>query len=494
MLFLGIDLGTSSVKVSVVDMDSQQILSSASFPDVEAPIAAPQRGWAEQDPEDWWHFTKEAIRRCHASGSYRPADIQAIGIAYQMHGLVLVDKQQQVLRPAIIWCDSRAVKYGDAAFAQLGADYCLPHLLNSPGNFTAAKLAWVKEEEPEVYDRIHRFLLPGDFIAMKLTGECSSTISALSEGIFWDFQRHEVSRPLLDFFGFDESLFPSIKPVLGEHGRVSQAVADDLLIAAGTPVTYKAGDQLNNAIALSVTSPGQLAATGGTSGVLYGVGEKLNYDRESRINSFAHVTHTQQAPRIGTLLCINGAGIFYKWFKQQWAPHRTYQQINAAAASVASGSEGVLALPFGNGAERMLNNRDTGAAWLQIDLNKHGWEQAARATLEGIGFAFRYGFDIIRENGEQPMIMRAPRANLFLSEVFAQTLADLTGIPIEFYEGDGSYGAATGAWMGLEAASGRAVPDLQRPCTGLVEPVSNAALNDQWGRWKQELERQLAVK
>lgn len=491
MIFLGIDLGTSSVKVSVVDREKQTTLASSTFPQEEAPIHSPRAGWAEQHPDDWWQYTCSAILACHATGAYDPNNIAGIGIAYQMHGLVMVDNRQQVIRPAIIWCDSRAVPYGNAAFEALGAGYCLPSLLNSPGNFTAAKLAWVKDQEPDNFARISKIMLPGDYIAMKLTGEITTTISALSEGVFWDFQKHQLAQPLLNFFGFDESIFPGIVPVFAEHGRTRPDVATQLRLRSGLPVTYKAGDQLNNALSLAVMAPGQLAATGGTSGVLYAVGDKYGYDPGSRINSFAHVSHTKEEPRIGTLLCINAAGIFYKWFKQQWATQRSYSEINSAAASVSAGSDGVLAIPFGNGAERMLSNRFTGASWLNVDLNTHGWQHVARATLEGIAFAFRYGFDIMRENGLQPSVIRAPRTNLFLSDVFAQSIADLTGLPIEFYEGDGSYGAALGASMGWNAAKGNKEGGQERSSESIILPADNAALDAQWLKWKELLRQQL---
>jgi xylulokinase len=281
MLLLGIDIGTSSVKVSVVDAGTQQCIASAQYPDSEAAILSPQPGWAEQGPDQWWEDTKQAILKCHSSGNYDSAAIGAVGIAYQMHGLVLVDKEMKVLRNSIIWCDSRAVETGNEAFAAIGEQECLSRLLNSPGNFTASKLAWVKRNEPALYANVYKFMLPGDFIAMKLTGEISTSAAALSEGIFWDFKTGAVSTAIMDYYGFSTMLVPPVKPVFSTHGLLTGTAAAGLQLKAGIPVSYKAGDQPNNALSLNVLKPGEVAATAGTSGVVYAVTDELVYDPES---------------------------------------------------------------------------------------------------------------------------------------------------------------------------------------------------------------------
>lgn len=456
MLLLGIDLGTSSVKVSVLDVATQQTVAAVQYPDAEMDIISTLPGWAEQSPDLWWENVKQAVLKCNATGFYDPKDIAAIGIAYQMHGLVLVDKEQHVLRNSIIWCDSRAVATGDDAFINIGTERCLHHLLNSPGNFTASKLAWVKQNEPALYEKIDKVMLPGDFITMKLTGDCTTTVSALSEGIFWDYRSNSISTDVTGYFGFDQNLFPQIKPVFTQHGFLKESVAAKLSLKNGIPVSYKAGDQLSNALSLNVLQPGEVAATAGTSGVIYGVSDQLKYDPLSRINSFAHVNH--QAPstlqralgeaRIGVLLCINGAGIFNRWIKNLAGPNRSYAEMNKAAAAIAPGSNGLLALPFGNGAERMLSNRQVGAHFQNLDFNIHTDAHLVRASQEGIAFAFRYGLDIMRENGIYPTVIRAAKTNLFLSDVFTASFVNSTGVAVEFYEGDGSYGAAIGAGIG----------------------------------------------
>ncbi len=492
MLLLGIDVGTSSIKVSVVDGATQQTIASAQYPDTEREIISLQPGWAEQSPERWWEDVKQAIKKVNATGRYNKGDIGAIGISYQMHGLVLLDKEGAVLRNSIIWCDSRAVLYGEAALNSLGNNFCLQNLLNSPGNFTAAKLAWVKENEPHIFEQIDKVMLPGDFIAQRLTGTITTTPSALSEGIFWNFSANGIADEILTTFDFDKQLIPDVKDVFAEHGRLSADVADELSLKKGIPVTYKAGDQPNNALSLNVLQPGEVAATAGTSGVIYGVSDALTYDPQSRVNSFAHVTHTSSNTRVGVLLCINGTGILNKWTKNITGNQFTYPQINDAAASVKLGSEGLLVLPFGNGAERMLNNKVVGAHFHNIDFNIHTQAHIFRAAQEGIAFAFRYGLDIMRENGMTPGIIRAGKANMFLSPVFCDAFVNATGTPVELYDCDGSVGAALGAGIGVGFFKTPSEAFQRREILNVVQPAQTELYNDLYEKWKMVLDKQLS--
>ena len=448
MLLLGIDIGTSSIKAAVVDGATQQPIAAAQYPETESDIISLHPGWAEQSPDMWWEHVQLAILKLHAQRKYNPLDIAAIGISYQMHGLVMVDKEQQLLRNSIIWCDSRAVEVGDQAFEQIGKEKCLLHLLNSPGNFTASKLAWVKQHEPGLFEKTAAIMLPGDYIAMKFTGSVTTSIAALSEGVFWDFQQHELSHDVLGYYGFPESIFPPIKNVFAEHGRLTNAVAATLSLKSGIPVTYKAGDQPNNALSLNVLEPGEVAATAGTSGVIYGISDRLTYDNESRVNTFAHVNYTATQKRLGVLLCINGTGILNRWIKSIAGDGLSYEQMNKLADRINPGSDGLTVFPFGNGAERMLNNRTVHAQIENIDLNKHGNAHLFRASQEGIAFAFRYGFEILKENGMTPQVIRAGRANMFLSDVFTNCFVNTLNVPVEIYDNNGSVGAAIGAGLG----------------------------------------------
>lgn len=446
---LGFDVGSSSVKASLVDSDSGVCVASAFYPEKEAPIIAVKSGWAEQDPQMWWDNAKLSLKKVMADSSVKGEDIKAIGISYQMHGLVCVDKNQNVLRPSIIWCDSRAVPYGEKAFENIGLKECLGHLLNSPGNFTASKLAWVKENEPQLFEKIYKIMLPGDYIAMKLSGTINTTISGLSEGMLWDFKNKKVAKFLLDYFGFDESLIADIVPTFSVQSEVSEAAANELGLKAGTPISYRAGDQPNNALSLNVFNPGEIASTAGTSGVVYGVLGEANYDIKSRVNTFAHVNYQKDMERLGVLLCINGTGILNAWMRRNVAPEGiSYSDMNDMMASVPVGSDGITIIPFGNGAERVLENKEIGCSIHGVNFNKHGKAHLMRAAQEGIVFSFCYGMEVMQQMGMDIHKIHAGKANMFLSELFRNTLAGVSGATIELYETDGSVGAAKGAGMG----------------------------------------------
>ncbi len=490
MLLLGIDLGTSSVKVTVMDAGTLQVIAAARYPETEAPIISLQAGWAEQDPEQWWKDVQQAILLAHATGKYDPKDIGAIGISYQMHGLVLVDEKGNSLRNSIIWCDSRAVPYGEQAFQAIGEEKCLTTLLNSPGNFTAAKLAWVKDHEPAIYQRSARMMLPGDFIAFKLTNTITTSPAALSEGVLWDFRKGSVSQAVINHFGFDKDLIPAIQDVFSTHGMVTGEVAASLKLRTGIPVTYKAGDQPNNALSLNVMRPGEVAATAGTSGVIYGVTDKLVFDKQSRLNSFAHVNHCNTSTRTGVLLCINGCGIMNRMVRQLAGAGISYETMNEQAAGIPVGSDGLTILPFGNGAERMLNNKMAGSHIHYLDLNKHTPAHFYRAGQEGIAFAFRYGFDIMKENGMHPAVIRAGRANMFLSTVFTEAFVNATGVPVELYEADGSAGAALGAGIGVQYLQEADLKGAQKKLA-FIEPAQEFEYEEAYQRWLHLLQRQL---
>ena len=488
MYLLGYDIGSSSVKSSLVDAQSGRCVASAFYPKSEAAIIAVKPGWAEQEPAAWWENLKLATADIMASSEVCPKDIKAIGISYQMHGLVCVDKDMNPLRPSIIWCDSRAVPYGQKAFDALGHEDCLSHLLNSPGNFTASKLAWVKENEPELYSKIYKIMLPGDFIAMKLTGEVCTTISGLSEGMMWDFSEGKTAKMLLDYYGIDESLIPEIRPTFAEQGRVSAAVAAELGLTEGIPVTYRAGDQPNNALSLNVFNPGEIASTAGTSGVVYGVLGEVNYDPKSRVNTFAHVNHTPEQTRLGVLLCINGTGILNSWMKKNVAPEGiSYAEMNDLAATAPIGSAGVSILPFGNGAERMLENRETGSSIHGVNFNVHGKAHLLRAAQEGIVFSFKYGIEVMEQMGMNVNKIHAGHANMFLSPIFRETLAGVTGAVIDLYDTDGSVGAAKGAGIGagIYKDNNDAFATLEK--LAVIEPARQDEYAQAYELWKSRM-------
>ena len=489
---LGFDVGSSSVKASLVDADTGVCAATAFFPEKEAPIMAVKAGWAEQDPQMWWDNAKLSLKKIMADAGASADDIKAIGISYQMHGLVCVDKNQQVLRPSIIWCDSRAVPYGEKAFNDLGADQCLGHLLNSPGNFTAAKLAWVKENEPELFDKIDKILLPGDYIAMRLSGVANTTISGLSEGMMWDFKDKKPAKFLLDYFGFPEDVVADIVPTFSIQSTVCKAAAEELGLKEGTPISYRGGDQPNNALSLNVFNPGEIASTAGTSGVVYGVLGEANYDPKSRVNTFAHVNYTKELDRLGVLLCINGTGILNAWVRRNVAPEGiSYSEMNDMMANIPIGSEGVSIIPFGNGAERVLENREVSCSINGINFNKHSKAHIMRAAQEGIVFSFCYGMEVMQQMGMDIKKIHAGKANMFLSDIFRNTLASVSGATIELYETDGSVGAAKGAGMGcgIYKDNNEAFATLKK--LAVIEPDAqnkDAYLNA-YAEWKAYLEQ-----
>lgn len=481
---LGFDIGSSSVKASIVEASTGHCVASDFYPKTEAPILAIQPGWAEQNPDDWWTYLKHATHSVLNISQVPPAAIAAIGISWQMHGLVCVDKDLKPLRDAIIWCDSRAVPYGQQAFDALGRDYCLGHLLNSPGNFTASKLAWVKEHEPQVFERIHRIMLPGDYIALKLSGECTTTVEGLSEGIMWDFRRNQIASQLLDHFGFSPEIIPPIVPNFGLQQRLSAQAAEELGLKAGIPITYRAGDQPNNALSLNVLNPGEIAATAGTSGVVYGVSDKLNYDPQSRVNTFAHVNHTADAPRLGILLCINGTGILNSWLKHNVVPATmSYAQMNDLAAQAPIGCDGLSILPFGNGAERILCNHNPGCTVHGLSFTTHTQAHLLRAAQEGIVFSFRYGIDIMRQMGMEVRTIRAGHSNMFLSPIFAQTLASVCDAEIELMNTDGAQGAARGAGIGAGIYANAKEAFAALKIIDRIAPERNSQYQEAYARW-----------
>lgn len=492
MFLIGYDIGSSSIKATLLDAGTGSVVHSASSPDRELEIQAPRPGWAEQHPETWWEHVKIATQRILSATHIDPRDIEAIGISYQMHGLVLVDKNQTVLRPSIIWCDSRAVEIGNTAFKEIGEERCLRHLLNSPGNFTASKLKWVKDNEPDVYSRIHKAMLPGDYIAMKMSGKIATTPSGLSEGIMWDFTKNDAADIVLDYYGIDRNLIADVVPTFSVQGEMSAHAAEELGLVPGIKIAYRAGDQPNNALSLKVLSPGEIAATAGTSGVVYGVSDMAGYDPLSRVNPFVHVTHTEDHPRYGILMCINGTGILNSWIKHNCAQDGIdYNTMNRMAMETMPGADGISVIPYGNGAERTLSNKDIGAHITGVRFTTHDNRHLYRAAQEGIVFAFQYGLGIMRDMGVRIETVRAGASNMFQSPLFREALAAVSGAVIELFNTDGSQGAARGAGIGAgvypsaeDAFVGLSTVDIIEPDNAKIPLYTEA-----YERWESTLKR-----
>jgi len=490
-LLLGIDIGSSSVKVSLLDSDSGKSIESKAFPEKEMIIDSPEKGWAEQDPATWWKYVQQASKFVLNKAKVSKGELKGIGIAYQMHGLVIVDKNQEVLRPSIIWCDSRAVQIGEKAFAEIGNDYCLSHLLNSPGNFTASKLRWVIENQPDIASRIHKIMLPGDYIAMMLSGEIMTSETGLSEGVLWDFKANGISKKVLENYQIDANWIPQVVSSFSSQGKVTDAASQATGIEAGVSITYRAGDQPNNAFSLQVLKPGELATTAGTSGTVYGVCDSPLYDPLSRVNTFVHVNHTKEKPSYGVLLCVNGTGILNSWLnKLLGATHISYAEMNMLGASAPIGADGLTFIPFGNGAERILQNQNIGAHMLGLDLLKHSKNHVIRAAQEGIVAALTYGFRIMQEMGMNLKTVKAGHANMFLSPLFRKTFVHMNNVVLELYDTDGAQGAARGAGIGagifasdLEAFHGLELLETVEPNPNFLKVYEELYQN-----WKEKLE------
>lgn len=496
-LLLGLDIGSSSIKGALLDLKTGKKVADAASPGSEMDMISQQPGWAEQEPEDWWLHTRAVLEKLrtavagHATGGVTLKAVKAIGITYQMHGLVAVDKELKPLVPSIIWCDSRAVPVGEQAFRALGEDFCLSHYLNSPGNFTLSKLRWVKDNRPDIYEKIHKIMLPGDYIALKLTGIPQTTVSGLSEGIMWDYRSASPAHELFTYHGIDESLISEVVPTFGKQAVITPEAARELGLSEDTVVTYRAGDQPNNAFSLNVLNKGEIATTAGTSGVIYGIAGTPDYDPRSRVNTFVHVNHLPEHPSYGILLCINGTGILNRWLKTVFGIN-SYEEMNRLAAQVEPGAGGVMTLPFGNGAERVLENRDIGSFFRGVNFNLHQAPHLFRAGQEGIAFTLNYGLEIMRQTGCVSKVIRAGHANMFLSPVFREIFVNTTGAALELYDTDGAQGAARAAGIGLGAWDFReAFSSLKKIRTEEPDPAHSEQYQEIYNNWKTFLERQI---
>ncbi len=439
----GFDSGTSSIKGTLIEAKTGKVVAECTSPKKELAVLSPHPSWAEQDPAEWWkHFCIVARTLLK---KVKPADVAGIGISYQMHGLVLVDEAMKPVRPSIIWCDGRTQAIGAAAARKLGPAL-LKRALNYPGDFTASKIAWVRKHEPKVYAKAHKAMLPGDYLAARLTGTICTTPSGLSEGILWDFKKQGLLEPVLKHYGIKRSLLADVRPTFAIQGTVSAAGAKATGFAPGTPVSYRGGDQPNNALSLGVMKPGEVAATAGTSGVVYAVTDKAIPDKQSRVNVFVHVTNAPGRMRNGVLGCVSGTGALYRWLRDLTGGD--YDKMNKLAASVAPGADGLVIVPYGNGPERVQCGRNTGMSMHYADLNRHGPAHVMRAAQEGIVLAFKQCTEVMAGMGVTVRKVRAGRANMFLSDLFGKMFASVVGAKVELMSTDGSQGAARGAGIG----------------------------------------------
>jgi len=491
MYYIGYDLGSSFVKIALLDSKTNKQVSLIKEPSSEMKIISLKDNWAEQDPELWWKYICDGTKKLINKTKINKDHIKAIGISYQMHGLVLLDNKKKLLRNSIIWCDSRAVNIGNKAEKEIGIEKFRENLLNSPGNFTASKLKWVKEKEPDLYKRVKYFMLPGDYIAFKLTGEISTTINGLSEAILWDFKSNSSADWLLDYFEIDKNFVPQVVNNFEEQGRINKKASEESGLPLNIPVKYRAGDQPNNALSLNVLNPGEIAATAGTSGVLFSLTDILKTNEISRINHFAHVNYSKKSPVVGKLLCINGTGIQYKWLREI-TNEKEYNKMNKIMKDVPVGCEGLINFPFGNGAERIFNNKIIGSHFINLNFNKHGKAHLYRSAIEGIAFSFAYGIELMKEDQSLINVIKAGNDNLFQSKVFVETLCSIIGNNIQIFNTNGAIGAARASTI-----EGNNFDYFKKSSTGndLVSEYEPKNNNEEYilayEKWKKELNKKI---
>ncbi len=494
MYFLGIDLGSSSIKLSVFDAEKGITAASVTVPEFEMEMVAPQMGWAEQDPEKWWDYVKDGLQQLEKKHRIPLKKIAGIGIAYQMHGLVLTDENLKPVRPSIIWCDSRAAKTGETAFNKIGPENSRNQILGSPGNFTASKLKWVKDHQPEVFKQAKWMMLPGDFIAAKFSGIPQISTSGLSEAALWSFKEGRLATEILEAMELPESMIPEVVPSFGKQVKVNPEIASELGLDSETQITYRAGDQPNNALSLNTLQPGEIATTAGTSAVIYAVTENNVSDEQNRVNTFLHVNNSEEAKRNGVLLCINGSGILYQWLRKIMSLGNSnglisYDQLNQEAARAEVGSKDLRFYPFGNGVERIFNNKEANSGIQNLNFNIHQSSHLIRSACEGIVFAMNYGFDIMKDLGASGKTVRAGKANLFLSPVFREIFTATTETTLELYNTSGAEGAARGAayGQGFFNSLEEAFSNLER--LELIEPKPElvSQYKEFYQNWKENL-------
>ncbi|WP_339655368.1 FGGY-family carbohydrate kinase, partial [uncultured Salegentibacter sp.] len=305
---------------------------------------------------------------------------------------------------------------------------------------------------PENFKKASIMMLPGDYIAAKLSETPQISTSGLSEAALWDFSKGKLATEVLDKMGLSEDFIPEIVPSFGDQATVSSAIANELGLDPDTKINYRAGDQPNNAFSLNALKPGDIATTAGTSAVMYAVSAENTFDPESRVNTFLHVNNTEKAKHNGVLLCINGSGILYQWLRKIISVGREelipYEKLNEEAAKVEPGSKGLRFYPFGNGVERIFSNKEVNSGIENLNYNIHQPAHLIRSACEGIVFAMNYGFEVMQSIGVEGKVVRAGKDNLFLSPVFREIFVNTTQTTLELYNTSGAEGAARGAAVG----------------------------------------------
>ncbi len=460
---LGIDVGTTSSRALLIDARGG-VRGSFSAPHQEMQMARPL--WAEQHPDDWWSATQIAIQGVVRASAVDAKSIVSIGLTGQMHGLVLLDSADKVIRPALIWCDQRSQQQVDFIVGKLGAAAILKATANPMlTGWTLPKLLWIRDYEPEQFARVRKVLLPKDYIRFKLTGEFATDVSDASGTGMFDVVHRRWSEAVVSGLNLDPSILPTAVESSTVTGKVTATAAQITGLSEGTPVVGGAGDQAASAIGNGIVTPGTMSCTLGTSGVVFAYLDKPAYDPQGRVHTFCHAL-----PNVWHVMGVTqGAGLSLQWFRNRFAPQAQYDDLTAEAALAPAGSHGLFWLPYLMGERTPHLDALARACWIGLTA-KHSRADLTRSVLEGVSYSLNDGLQIIRGLGADPAVIRLSGGGA-RSPFWHQLFADIFNVYVavlETQEGS-AYGAALLALGGTGEY-------------GSVRELVNAAIHEVSGR------------
>jgi xylulokinase len=485
MNLLGIDVGTGGTRAVLIN-ESGQIIASSTIE--HAPFASPETGWAEQDPRDWWRASSAAVREVLGGNNVRPEEIAAVGLSGQMHGAVLLDERDQVLRPAIIWCDQRSEAQCSALTQAIGAKRLIELTCNPAlTGFTLPKIMWVREFEPDLWQLVRSVLLPKDYVRLKLTGDKATDVADASGTLLLDVAGRKWSQEMLAASEIKESLLPRVYESQEVTGSISTTAAAETGLLKGTPVVAGAGDQAAGAIGMGIVTPGSVSATIGTSGVVFAATNTPSLDPQGRVHTFCHAI----PERWHVMGVTQGAGLSLRWFRDQFGVVSNegdpYGSLTKEAARVPSGANKLLWAPYLMGERTPHLDPNARAALVGLTAS-HKRAHIVRAILEGVAFSLRDTFEIFKE-------MRVPVETVRLggggarSPLWRQIQADIYGRVVEIVEAEegAAYGVAllAGVAAGLWSSVDHACDAVVRTREHIVpDPNSAKTLDRQYQSYR----------
>jgi xylulokinase len=470
--YLGIDIGTSGTKTLAVREDGHILAAST----VDYPLYSPKPGWSEQMPEDWWQATITGVQQVLAKGKIKPADVKGIGLSGQMHGSVFLDKSHAVIRPALLWNDQRTAAECEEIESKAGGRAALIHMVANPAltGFTAPKILWLRNHEPQNYERVAQVLLPKDYVRFRLTGEFATEVSDASGTLLLDVANRNWSAPLLKKLHIDPALLPKVYESEEVSGRLTEGTAKLLGLPAGTPVVGGGGDQAAGAVGNGIVQTGVISATMGTSGVVFAHSDEVQIDPGGRVHTFCHAVRGKWHV-MGVVLSAGGS---LQWYRNRFADAEaavakaldvdTYEVMTQEAANAPAGCEGLYFLPYLTGERTPHADPHCRGAWIGLSL-RHGRPHLIRSVMEGATYAMRDSLEIIAG-------MHIPIGEVRLSgggarsAFWRQLQADVFGrdvVTINAEEGP-AYGVALLAMAGTGAYA-----DVVEACKATIEVVTH---------------------